>query len=246
MALTLIRAAALMIVLAIVGHRRASDPESSLRRSWTRRGVDKPNVILITLDTTRADHLGELWLRQGQNSGHRCPGAARRAVRAGGDARTATLPAHSSLMTGLYPTYHGVRLNGTTALSQQHSTLAEVLSHQGYQTGAFIGAFVLDGRWGLNQGFGTYDDRFDMHKFKHLDLAGVQRPANEVMDAAIDWLKGHEKDPFFAWIHLYDPAHSCTSRRSRWRPNFARTALPAPTTARLRLPTNRWADACRG
>ena len=64
-----------------------------------------------------------------------------------------TLPSHCSIMTGLYPTYHGVRLNGTTALSQGHTTLAESLSKQGYQTGAFIGAFVLDGRWGLNQGF---------------------------------------------------------------------------------------------
>jgi choline-sulfatase len=204
-ALTLIGAAALMIVLAIVSYRRASDPESSLRRSWTRRGVDKPNVILITLDTTRADHLGSYGYARA-----RTPVTDALAQRGVLFAQAATpvpltLPAHSSLMTGLYPTYHGVRLNGTTALSQRHSTLAEVLSHQGYQTGAFIGAFVLDGRWGLNQGFGTYDDRFDMHKFKHLDLAGVQRPANEVMDAAIDWLKGHAKDPFFAWIHLYDP-----------------------------------------
>jgi arylsulfatase A-like enzyme/predicted Zn-dependent protease len=128
-----------------------------------------------------------------------------------------TLPAHSSMMTGFYPTYHGVRLNGTTALSQQHVTLAEALSSSGYRTGAFVGAFVLDGRWGLNQGFDEYDDRFDMKKVKHLDLAGTQRPASEVVDAALRWMDtgkdaGREvgKDagksgPFFTWIHLYDP-----------------------------------------
>ena len=66
---------------------------------------------------------------------------------------------------------------------------------------------MLDGRWGLNQGFGVYDDRFDMKKFKHLDLAGVQRPANEVVDAALGWLEGRKDRPFFAWVHLYD-AHS--------------------------------------
>jgi len=96
-------------------------------------------------------------------------------------------------------------LNGSTALSQGHTTLAEALSREGYQTGAFIGAFVLDGRWGLNQGFGVYDDQFDMKKFKHLDLAAVQRPADQVMDAALHWLEGHKEGPFFTWVHLYDP-----------------------------------------
>jgi tetratricopeptide (TPR) repeat protein len=105
----------------------------------------------------------------------------------------------------MYPTHHGVRVNGNTALGQAQTTLAEVLSGKGYRTAAFIGAFVLDGRWGLNQGFETYDDRFDMKKYKHLDLAGVQRPGNEVMDAALSWLEAHEREPLFAWIHLYDP-----------------------------------------
>ncbi len=118
-----------------------------------------------------------------------------------------TLPAHSSIMTGMQPTYHGVRVNGNTALGQSQETLAEVLSKRGYETGAFVGAFVLDGRWGLNQGFEHYDDRFDLKKYKHLDLGTVQRPANEVMDAALAWLEGHKQGPFFAWIHLYD-AHT--------------------------------------
>jgi arylsulfatase A-like enzyme/tetratricopeptide (TPR) repeat protein len=116
-----------------------------------------------------------------------------------------TQPAHSSMMTGMYPTYHGVRINGNTALSQEHKTIAEALSEKGYETGAFIGAFVLDGRWGLNQGFQVYDDRFDLEKHKHLDLGSVQRPANQVVDAALAWLEGRKQGPFLAWIHLYDP-----------------------------------------
>jgi len=174
-------------------------------RAWAKKGVTRPNVVLITLDTTRADHLGCYG-----DAGASTPAIDKLAHNGVLFAQAAsptplTLPAHCSIMTGLYPTYHGVRLNGNTALSQGHTTLAEVFSGRGYRTGAFIGAFVLDGRWGLNQGFGTYDDQFDMGKFRHLDLAGVQRPGNEVTDAALRWLGDRKAGPFFAWIHLYDP-----------------------------------------
>jgi arylsulfatase A-like enzyme/Tfp pilus assembly protein PilF len=108
-------------------------------------------------------------------------------------------------MTGHYPTFHGVRINGNTALPNQQLTLAEVFTQRGYQCGAFIGAFVLDGRWGLNQGFQHYDDYFDLAKYKQLDLGYVQRPGNLVVDAALAWLEGQKDNPFFAWIHLYDP-----------------------------------------
>src|SRR5207249_5882324 len=76
---------------------------------------------------------------------------------------------------------------------------------KGYQTGAFVGAFVLDGRWGLNQGFQHYDDQFDLKKYKKLDLGMVQRPGNKVVDAALSWLDEHKSKPFFAWVHFYDP-----------------------------------------
>jgi arylsulfatase A-like enzyme/tetratricopeptide (TPR) repeat protein len=194
---------ALLLVLAWQG----SDVGKTLAPLWARARIAKPNVILITLDTTRADHLGCYG-----DTNARTPSLdalARRGVLFSQAATVAplTMPAHSSIMTGLYPTYHGVRVNGTTALGQAQTTLAEVLSQNGYQTGAFIGAFVLDGRWGLNQGFGFYDDHFDMKKFKHLDLAGVQRPGNQVMDSALHWMEDRKDAPFFAWIHLYD-AHS--------------------------------------
>ncbi len=184
---------------------RPTEPREVVRRQWAKLGVSQPNVVLVTLDTTRADHIGCYG-----DADARTPALdalARRGVLFAQAATVAplTLPAHSSIMTGFYPTYHGVRLNGGTALSQDQTTLAEALSREGYQTGAFIGAFVLDGRWGLNQGFGVYDDQFDMKKFKRLDLAAVQRPGNQVMDAALRWLEGHKDGPFFTWVHLYDP-----------------------------------------
>ena len=185
--------------------RRAVDPEQGMRRAWARRGVERPNVVLITLDTTRADHLGCYGRAEARTPV--IDGLATGGVLFAQAATPAplTLPAHASIMTGLYPTYHGVRLNGTTALGPDQTTLAEVFSEQGYRTGAFVGAFVVDGRWGLNQGFGAYDDRFDLRKFKRLDLAAVQRPADEVVDAALQWLDADTDAPFFAWVHLYDP-----------------------------------------
>ena len=174
-------------------------------RLWAGLGVRKPNVILITLDTTRADHLGCYG-----SAVIRTPNldalAARGALFEQCTTTTPfTLPAHASIMTGMNPTFHGVRINGSTALGDDQTTLAEVFSGRGYSSGAFIGAFVLDGRWGLKQGFGHYNDFFDLTKYKRLDLGFVQRPGNVVVDAALDWLNGQKKRPFFAWVHLYDP-----------------------------------------
>ncbi len=180
-------------------------PADRVARLWTESGVEKPNLILVTLDTTRADHLACYGYPDVKTPS--LDSLARRGVLFEQAATTSalTLPAHCSILTGMYPTYHGVRINGNTALNDEQTTLAEVLSAQGYQCGAFIGAFVLDGRWGLKQGFQHYNDQFDLKKYKHLDLGAVQRPGNEVVDAALDWLEEQKSAPFFAWIHLYDP-----------------------------------------
>jgi len=199
--------AALVALLAVLAHRPDTDLRHTVRRLWAQRRVEKPNVVLITLDTTRADRLGCYGYADARTPN--LDALARGGVLFAQAATTVPLtqPAHSSIMTGLYPTYHGVRANGGTALSQGHPTLAEALAQEGYQTGAFIGAFVLDGRWGLNQGFQVYDDRFDLEKYKHLDLGGVQKPADQVMNAALAWLESRDQRPFFAWVHLYD-AHT--------------------------------------
>ena len=163
------------------------------------------NVLLITLDTTRADRIGCYGHQEAETP-------VLDALAADGvlfeqciTPTGYTLPSHSSIMTGLYPPFHGVRLNGSTALADVHATLAERLTGRGYRSGAFIGAFVLDQRWGLGQGFEVYDDDFELADDERLDLAGVQRPANLVVDAALEWLDEPDDRPFFAWVHLYDP-----------------------------------------
>ncbi len=184
---------------------RPKSPAARVAEMWTAAGVDRPNVVLITLDTTRADHLGCYGSRT-----VRTPvldGLAARGVlfEQAATVSPLTLPAHASIMTGMYPTYHGVRVNGNTALGEELTTLAEVFSDRGYACGAFIAAFVLDGRWGLKQGFDYYDDEFDLKKHKHLDLGAIQRPANEVVDAALRWMDARKEGPLLSWIHLYDP-----------------------------------------
>jgi arylsulfatase A-like enzyme/predicted Zn-dependent protease len=185
--------------------RPEKDPAGRIRRLWSKRGVKTPNVLLITLDTTRADHIACYGYPDVKTPNLDALAGRGVLFEQAATSSPLTLPAHCSIMTGMYPTYHGVRVNGNTALSQEQTTIAEVLSARGYRCGAFIGAFVLDGRWGLNQGFQYYDDQFDLRKYKHLDLGEVQRPGSEVMDAALAWLDSEKADPFFAWIHLYDP-----------------------------------------
>jgi len=185
--------------------RPGKAPSQKVLGMWKDLGVEKPNVLLVTLDTTRADHLACYGY-----SGVRTPtldALAGRGVLFEQCASSSpfTLPSHSTIMTGMYPTYHGVRINGNTALSEEQTTIAEVLAGRGYKCGAFVGAFVLDGRWGLKQGFHHYDDTFDLKKYRHLDLGAVQRPGNEVMDAALAWLDRQKDKPFFAWVHFYDP-----------------------------------------
>ena len=118
-----------------------------------------------------------------------------------------TLPAHSSLFTGRFPPEHGVRDNGGYFLNDSETTLAEVLKARGYATGGFIAAYVLDGKWGINQGFDTYFDNFDLSKYRVLSMGAIQRPGNEVVDQALPWIDQHRDRRFFAWIHLYD-AHT--------------------------------------
>lgn len=201
LAAILVGAAALFIFVLRPGKPAAP----GLQGRWGKEGVDKPNVIIVTMDTTRADHLacyGYPLVNTPTLDALAGRGVLFEQCAA---ASPLTLPSHATIMTGMYPTYHGVRINGNTAVSEQQTTLAEVFSGRGYDTGAFIAAFVLDGRWGLNQGFGHYDDSFDLKKYKQLDLGAVQKPGNEILDEALAWLEKEKDRPFFAWVHLYDP-----------------------------------------
>jgi arylsulfatase A-like enzyme/Tfp pilus assembly protein PilF len=171
------------------------------------RGVARANlnVVLITLDTLRADHVGTYG-----NAQVRTPHLDRLASEGvvfeqAMTSAPLTLPAHSSIFTGQFPPRHGVRDNGGFFLGPDQVTMAELLSDQGFETGATVGAFVLDSKWGLDQGFATYQDDFDMSKVKAMSLASIRRPGNEVVDLALKWMDGVAGQRFFSWLHLYDP-----------------------------------------
>jgi tetratricopeptide (TPR) repeat protein len=108
-------------------------------------------------------------------------------------------------MTGTLPVFHGVRDNGGFVVPSELVTMAEAFKAKGYDTGAFVAAYVLDSKWGLSQGFDTYFDKFDLSRFEKISLGEVQRPGNEVMDEALGWIDKNKDGKFFAWIHLYDP-----------------------------------------
>jgi choline-sulfatase len=163
-----------------------------------------PDILLVTIDTFRADRIGT--------------GVAPVVDRLAGSglrftsARTAvplTLPSHATIHTGLLPPQHGVRENGSGALADSHATIARLLKNAGYATAAFVGAFVLDRRFGLAQGFDTYDDHIprDPNAPERLE---AERPAGAVVDRALAWLEKANPqspipNPFFMWVHLYDP-----------------------------------------
>ena len=161
------------------------------------------NLLLITLDTVRADRLGAYGA-----AGAATPaldGMARAGVRFEQAIAAAplTLPSHATILTGLPPTRHGLRHNGAGRLADPIDTLAERLRAAGYDTAAFVGAFVLDRRFGLDQGFALYDDEIPRGATApHLE---AERPASAVVERALGWLAEREGRPFFAWVHLYDP-----------------------------------------
>jgi len=164
-----------------------------------------PNVILITIDTVRADHVG-------------CYGAK--------DVQTPTLdalahdgivferaisqvpltwPSHTAILTGLDPFQNGVQDFTGQPLEPRFRSIAQAFQKHGYATGAVVSAFVLDRSWGLARGFDFYDDAFPAQAFANRDLGLVDRRAGESVTRALAWLQKNPRRPFFFWLHLYDP-----------------------------------------
>jgi arylsulfatase A-like enzyme/predicted Zn-dependent protease len=165
-----------------------------------------PSVLLISVDTLRADRVGAYGYAAASTPA--IDALAARGLRFAQAATVTplTLPAHTSLMTGTFPAFHGVRDNATFYVGDELTTLAEVMHGRGYRTGGFIGAYVLDHRWGIAQGFDQYFDDFDLSRFEMAaGLDAAQRPGSEVVDHALSWLAADRDRPFFAWVHLYDP-----------------------------------------
>jgi len=212
------RCATLCLVLTCVASCSSTRPSPRAR-----------NLVLITIDTLRADHVGAYGYARAQTP--TLDGLARAGVRfeRAYAAAPITLPSHATILTGRYPPNHGARDNGM-AMSQV-PTLATELSAKGFRTGAFIAAFPLDHQFGLNRGFDIYSDRLGR------DAAGKpanERPAKQVVDEAIAWLRttngelrtndrptNGERAPFFLWLHLFEP-HAPYTDASAGRPAIER------------------------
>ena len=180
--------------------RRSDEPLGS---AGAHRGA---NVLLVTIDTLRKDRVGAFGNRSGLTPNiDRLAADGVRYTQAFSPVPM-TLPAHASILTGLLPRRHGIRNNTGFRLDDRVPTLATRLKEAGYRTGAFLGAFVLDGRFGLRRGFDEYDDRFPHADRASFDYA--QRRAAEVVALAGDWILAPDASrtaPWFAWVHLYDP-----------------------------------------
>jgi arylsulfatase A-like enzyme len=200
----------LVAAIATFGCGRAEQPEKPPEgpsAEW--RGDIAPsdlNVILVTIDTLRSDRVSSYGSELVDTPN--IDNFASEGVLFSNAASTVpfTLPAHSSILTGLYPPGHGVRENVGYTLDPSIPTLAEVLSDGGWTTAGFVSAFVLDGRWGIDQGFDHYFDDFNLKDFETANLSSVQRSGDVTIAKAVRWLDGRPKNaPFFLWLHLYDP-----------------------------------------
>jgi arylsulfatase A-like enzyme/Flp pilus assembly protein TadD len=160
------------------------------------------NVLLITLDTTRADHLGCYGYPAAKTPS--LDGLAREGIRFARVYCPApmTLPSHISILSGLYPVTHGVRNNGHV-LAAGIKTLAEILKGRGYATAAFVSSFSVDSRFGIDRGFDVYDDTFQSQVT--LKSTNAERRAEETFDRFSRWLETNGSNRFFGWVHYYDP-----------------------------------------
>jgi len=160
------------------------------------------NVLLITIDTLRPDRLScysDEHIQTPQIDSLAEKGAL--FLKAFAHTPT-TLPSHTNILLGTTPLYHGVHDNQNFIVHDEFLTLAEHLKSSGYATGAFVGAFPLDSRFGLTQGFDVYDDNYGSKNYQEFSF--VERPAEVVVQKAMDWL-GNQKKSWFLWVHCFDP-----------------------------------------
>lgn len=190
---TLAAATLAVAALAVVACGRTSPPPASARAPR--------NVLLITIDTLRADHVGAYGYSRARTPA--LDGLARHGVlfeRAYAVAPI-TLPSHATILTGRYPPGHGARDNGMQ-VSAAVPTLATELRARGFRTGAFIAAFPLDHQFGLGRGFDVYGDRLPRQPDGR---PANERPAVDVVNDAWAWLATTGNAPFFLWVHLFEP-----------------------------------------
>ncbi len=198
--LTRVAATALLAAMALAG----CGPEEAPRQGAAVRREPGLDVLLITVDTLRADALGSYgnaraatpWMDRLAAAGVRFTDAHAHNV--------LTLPSHANILSGLYPQEHGVRDNSGFRLAAGPPTLATLLSAKGYRTGAFVSAFPLDSRFGLDRGFETYEDSF-VDATSRPAFLEQERAGAETVALAVEWLAAADGRPSFAWVHLYEP-----------------------------------------
>ncbi len=187
-------AAALVIVSVPLGACRS-------KPAATRQSIESAHrpIVLVTIDTLRADRLGAYGSTRGLTPN--LDRFAQSAVRftAAVTQVPLTLPAHATILTGRHPAHHGIRTNEGFRLTADPPTLAEALRSHGHKTAAFIGAYPLQSATGLSRGFDLYDDAF-LRSGRILE-----RSADDVVAAAMSWIGQHRAEPFLAWLHLFDP-----------------------------------------
>lgn len=182
----------------------------------TRPVGEKPNVLLITLDTARRDRFSAYGYEKPTTPN--VDELAREGMLFEDCMASSpvTLPSHTTILTGLEPYQHGVRNNGTFTLDEHFTTVAERLGEEGYATGAVVAAFPVIRRFGLYQGFETYDDTLTTA------VPGTpvpQRLAEQVTPRGISWIREHAAEPWFLWIHYFDP-HDPYLPPSPWAEEF--------------------------
>ena len=176
------------------------------------------NLVLITLDTVRADRVGAYGYESAQTPA--LDRLAREGVRFADATSQAPLtgPAHAALLTGMYPGRFGILDNAAAPLPAEAVSLAEILKSAGYRTAAFVGSFILDRPYGFGQGFDDFDSSFD--RFDASNKLQARRTADQVLQPATAWLARRSAEgPFFMWVHFYD-AHSPYDSPSSFRQKF--------------------------
>jgi arylsulfatase A-like enzyme/Flp pilus assembly protein TadD len=182
----------------------------------------QPDIVLITIDTLRADHVSAFGATKVKTPAMDALVADGIAYENAISQVPLTFPSHASILTGTYPFHNGVQDFTSNPLAPTFRTLAEAFKASGYDTAAFVSSFVLDRSFGLARGFDEYQDDFSGRKFQSQNLALVERTAGETMDKVLSFLRNRRSTkPLFLWLHLYDP-HSPYSAPQPFRANFAK------------------------
>ncbi|MCK4341943.1 MAG: sulfatase-like hydrolase/transferase [Phycisphaerae bacterium] len=189
--------ALLVVALGLSGCERQESGNGS------QPAAKAPSVLLITLDTTRADHLGCYGYKEAETPALDALAASGVLFEQAFVQVPLTLPSHASLLSGTYPISNGIRVNAGGVLGQDLPTLAEEFKKRGYRTGAFIAAWVLDSSFGLARGFDHYDDQIGGGRDSSKDVR--ERRADDVCNRALAWLDEQPDRAFFAWVHFFDP-----------------------------------------